>query len=448
MSAYREMNFDGLVGPSHHYGGLSFGNRASMAHGYSVSNPRAAALQGLEKMRALAERGFPQAVLPPVRRPNLGLLRNLGFGGSPVERLRSAAEAAPTFLSAAWSASSMWTANAATVFPSLDTADKRLRFVPANLSNQLHRSTEAAATRRILASIFAAADRFAVEAPLWRHGDLGDEGAANHSRFFADPNGPGLHFFVFGRGEGESDGGRFPARQTEAASRAVARLGRLEPSACFFARQSSEAIDAGVFHNDVIAVGQGDFLFCHACAYERQEETLEELRAAFARRTGGRLRIWEVPSEAVSLDDAVGSYLFNSQLIPLPDGRRVLLVPAECMERPAVSRYLQSLLADPTCPIGELMVRDLRQSMRNGGGPACLRLRVYLSDREEEALRGRVRFDGRLYRDLKAWVERHYREALSFEDLCSAELLESVDEAFSELAEVLELPGLYESDED
>ena len=60
--ALREINFDGIVGPSHNYAGLSFGNLASTRNAGQVSQPRAAALQGIDKMRANLGRGHP----PPI----------------------------------------------------------------------------------------------------------------------------------------------------------------------------------------------------------------------------------------------------------------------------------------------------------------------------------------------------------------------------------------------
>ncbi len=44
-----EINFDGIVGPSHNYAGLSLGNLASARNAGAVSRPRDAALQGLAK---------------------------------------------------------------------------------------------------------------------------------------------------------------------------------------------------------------------------------------------------------------------------------------------------------------------------------------------------------------------------------------------------------------
>mgnify|MGYP001395381545 CR=1 FL=1 len=73
-----EINFDGIVGPSHNYAGLSLGNIASASHKGDPSFPRAAALQGIAKMRGNMERGLAQGFLLPLPRPNDGLLRAIG----------------------------------------------------------------------------------------------------------------------------------------------------------------------------------------------------------------------------------------------------------------------------------------------------------------------------------------------------------------------------------
>lgn len=443
MSDCQEVNFDGLVGPTHHYGGLSFGNRASMEHGSMVSNPRAAALQSLEKMWKLVERGYAQAVLPPLYRPNLPLLQRLGYHGSIEEQLRACAETSPELLSSVWSASSMWTANAATVIPSNDSSDGRLHLVPANLASQFHRSLEALATRDNLRAIFSDTRYFNVPDPLPTHTTLGDEGAANHTRFYNDPDAAGLHFFVYGNPDHAVSELSFPARQTRAASKAVARVGMLPDEQAVFAQQSVEAINAGVFHNDVIAVGHGDVLLCHEQAYENAGETLDALRTGFRKTCGGDLRIVMVPASELSLEDAVHSYLFNSQLLDDSNGGKLLLVPIECMEIPSVSSYLERAVKDPGHPVNEVIVQDLRQSMCNGGGPACLRLRVLMTASERAAIKGRIFLDGDLYRDLTNWVNHHYREALSYKDLTDPKLADETAQAFSQLAGILQLPELY-----
>ena len=98
MNAW-EVNFDGLVGLTHHYAGLSFGNEASTRHRFQVSNPRLAAKQGLLKMKKLADAGFPQAVIPPHERPFIPVLRQLGFSGSDEQVLEKVARQAPHWLS-------------------------------------------------------------------------------------------------------------------------------------------------------------------------------------------------------------------------------------------------------------------------------------------------------------------------------------------------------------
>ena len=138
-----EINFDGLVGPTHNYAGLSLGNLASASNAGAVARPRAAALQGLAKMRLVMDLGVPQGFLPPPLRPTAGPLRAAGFQGSDAEVLAAAARADPALFRAACAASSMWTANAATVIAEADSGDGRLHVVTANLATMLHRAVEA-----------------------------------------------------------------------------------------------------------------------------------------------------------------------------------------------------------------------------------------------------------------------------------------------------------------
>ncbi|MCE8003128.1 N-succinylarginine dihydrolase [Billgrantia ethanolica] len=442
---YREVNFDGLVGPTHNYSGLAHGNVASMRHGGLVSNPREAALQGLAKMKALMDAGYAQGVLPPQQRPDLGALRSLGFTGSNREVLSRAAEEAPQVLRAVCSASSMWTANAATVTPSRDAADGRVHFTPANLQSSFHRYLEPETTGRVLAAIFRHEAHFAHHPALPATPAFSDEGAANHTRLCGEHGEAGVHLYVYGRqsfagGSSESrEPKRFPARQTLEASQAVARQHGLAAAQTVFAQQHPEAIDAGVFHNDVIAVGNGPVLLYHEMAFLDEQATLDELRAKMATP----LIPVRVPSEAVSMEDAVASYLFNSQLLSNPDGSMTLVVPGECQEREAVWRTIQDLLLAGHNPIGEVIVKDVKQSMRNGGGPACLRLRVVLSAEERAALTGRVLLSEALYGELTAWVERHYRDRLAPDDLADPQLADETLTALDELTRILQIGSVY-----
>jgi succinylarginine dihydrolase len=210
---------------------------------------------------------------------------------------------------------------------------------------------------------FADRTRFAIHQPV--PPSFGDEGAANHMRLCDEHGSAGVEVFVYGR-----SGGAFPARQHEQASRAVARLHGLDPDRTVFVEQNPPAIAAGAFHNDVVAVANGRVLFTHAEAFADQAGTYAVIRRKFP-----QLEVVEVAADAVSLAEAVRTYLFNAQLVTLPSGETVLIVPSECMESPAVSAYLDNLVAG-NGPIRRVLPVDVRQSMANGGGPACLRLRV------------------------------------------------------------------------
>ncbi|WP_457808584.1 N-succinylarginine dihydrolase [Kushneria sp. EE4] len=446
MSDALEINFDGLVGPTHNHGGLARGNLASKRHAGLVSNPREAALQGLEKMKASLDAGFPQAVLPPQQRPDMRLLHQLGYRGAPEEVLPRVGSESPELLYAACSAAAMWTANAATVTPSRDTLDSRVHVTPANLQSALHRSIESAQTARTLKAIFADERHFAHHPALPATPWFSDEGAANHTRLCADHGGPGVHLFV--HGDPAPDTLAAPRhhhpRQTLRACRALARQHGLSDQQTVFAQQHPAAIDAGVFHNDVICVGNGPVLLYHERAFFDERAVLEALRDRLAARADGQPLIpIRVPEEAVSLETAVASYLFNSQLLSQSDGSMTLVVPGECEADEAVWMTIQSLLLGGNNPISEVVVRDVKQSMRNGGGPACLRLRVVLAEAERQAMSGRVMLDDALYRDLTGWVERHYRDRLALEDLADPQLAHESLTALEELTGLLKLGSIY-----
>ena len=438
MSAV-EANFDGLVGPTHNYAGLSFGNVASSSNQAAESNPKEAALQGLRKMRALADMGLAQGVLPPHERPHVPTLRRLGFFGDDAQILAQAQYLNPSLLAAASSASCMWTANAATVSPSADTADGRIHFTPANLCGNLHRSIEPEVTARILQAVFPDYDRFAHHAPLPASPDLGDEGAANHTRLCTEYDAVGVELFVYGRDAASGQGPKkFPARQTRLASEAITRLHELPENRVVYAQQHPKVIDQGVFHNDVIAVGNREVLLYHQHAFLNSRSVIKQIKEVFP-----ALVPIQVPDAAVSVAQAVKSYLFNSQLVCPPEGGMVLIVASECRESKPVWKYIQQLLAADN-PITDVQVHDLRQSMRNGGGPACLRLRVVLSEIERTAVNPNVWITPQRHEQLQSWVEHHYRDRLHIDDLADPQLLTESRTALDELTQLLGLGSVYD----
>ncbi|WP_426015084.1 N-succinylarginine dihydrolase [Caulobacter sp. DWR2-3-1b2] len=432
-----EANCDGLVGPTHSYVGLSPGNIASQANAGEASNPRAAVLEGLTKMRQLADWGLPQFVLPPHERPDLALLRSIGFSGSDAKVLETAWKQAPALAATSCSASPMWAANAATVTPSADTADGRVHFTPANLLTNLHRSLEGEQTTRSLRRLFSDEARFAVHDPLLAQPHFADEGAANHVRLCADHGEAGVNLFVWGREAWERWEGRYPARQTREAFEAVER--RHGAARGVFARQGMAAINGGAFHNDVVCVGTRECLLFH----ERAFEDRAAMEAGVRRAAQGLFEptFVEISEADLPMDDLVKSYLFNSQLLVLPgEDRLVLLAPGETRDNPRAHAAAQAL-ASSNGPIGRVEYVDVRQSMRNGGGPACLRLRVVLTEVELAATNAGQRFDAALHERLNLWAARRYRDRLAPADLIDPSLIVEGREALDELTTILKLGG-------
>ncbi|HHL42756.1 MAG TPA: succinylarginine dihydrolase, partial [Hellea balneolensis] len=380
-----EANYDGLIGPTHNYGGLSHGNLASATNAGLIARPREAALQGLAKMKMLADMGLVQGVLPPQQRPDLIRLRQMGYRGSNEAILAEAWKADPVLVRNLSSASSMWSANAATVSPSADCADRRLHLTPANLSTMLHRSIEHEQTRRALKAAFPDEKHVAVHPALPMQSSFADEGAANHVRLCAEQGAPGVEIFVYGRDAyDKSLDLQFPARQTLQACETIAKIHGLDQSRTVFAKQAMRAIEAGAFHNDVVCVGAKTCLFYHEFAFEDTKQTLNDIRKAA--RGLFEPEFVEVSNEDVPIDDAIKAYLFNSMLVQIPGRERLTLIaPTETEDNPRTQAYCEKLVAS-NGPIGEVIYVDVRQSMRNGGGPACLRLRVVLNEDELETV--------------------------------------------------------------
>jgi len=450
-----ELNLDGIVGPTHNYAGLSLGNVASSLNQGAVSQPRRAARQGLEKMAAVAALGIPQGYLPPHERPHVPTLRRLGFSGTDEAVVQRAAREDPSLLACVSSASAMWAANAATVTPSIDAEDRRVHFTPANLRSMFHRSIEPPTTTRMLESIFADESCFVVHAPLPPTGPYGDEGAANHTRLTNDvSNGgdtPGVQFFVHGV---TTDAAlprprHFPARQDLSASLAIARSHGIAGGRVVHAQQNPDVIDQGVFHNDVISVGNGSLLLVHEDAFVGGVSAVESalhraLEAALGTSSGCGLVVARVRRDELSVVDAVKTYLFNSQLLTLPDGSMVLVAPHECQEHAPTRAVIDRLIADPSNPLARAIMLDVRESMRNGGGPACLRLRVPLTEHELSRMNAGVRLTAERHARVLDWVDRHYPETLTPSELADPQLLRRGRDALDELTQLLTLGPIYD----
>ncbi len=432
-----EANFDGMVGPTHNYGGLSFGNLASAKNKNTVSNPKQAALQGLEKARKLKSLGIIQGFLPPQERPFIPVLRKLGFEGSDKQVFEAACKYSPHLIANISAASSMWAANAATISPNSDCGDNRLHATPANLHTMAHRAIESKSTRRALKRLFGNEDRFKIHEELPHHSFTSDEGAANHNRMCADYGDKGLEIFIYGRDALEPFNAKFPARQTLQTGEAIARNHGLRNEMTIHARQAIGAIEAGAFHNDVVAVTNKNVLFYHEAAFENKAELIEEIKTKS--HDYFEPIFLEISNGEVSLSDAVKSYLFNTQLISPPNSNGMTIIaPMECFETQSVRSCLEGLVAGNS-PIERVEYVDVRGSMNNGGGPACLRLRIVLDDDDIKALGGNFLLNDELGNALEKWINRHYRDALTPDDLCDWQLVIESRHALDELTQIMDL---------
>jgi succinylarginine dihydrolase len=319
----------------------------------------------------------------------------------------------------------MWAANAATVSPAADTEDGRCHLTVANLVTMPHRSHEWPGTLAQLRLAFADESAFAVHDPV--PAPFGDEGAANHMRLCEHHGAAGVEVFVYGEA-----GGPFPARQHLQASAAIVRRHGLGQA--LFVRQSDEAIAAGAFHNDVVAVANERVLFAHEHAFADKQRFFADLRERLP-----SVEIIEVPAEAVSLSDAIASYLFNAQLVTLPDGGGMaLILPTEARHVGRVWQWLEALVAG-NGPIRRLIPVDVRESMANGGGPACLRLRVVC---DPATVDPRFLVDEAKLDRLASVIDAHWPERVTTADIGALGAWPEAVEARKALLKALDLGDL------
>jgi succinylarginine dihydrolase len=222
----------------------------------------------------------------------------------------------------------------------------------------------------------------------------------------------------------------------------VARLHGLDPHRTVFIQQSPAAIDAGVFHNDVIAVGHENLLLYHRDAFVDTPGAVDRIRRVYGSRRGEEPHCLEVTGDEFSLADAVATYLFNSQLVTLPDSTVAMICPMECREHDGARRVLNRLLQGDH-PIKDVRFVELRQSMHNGGGPACLRLRVILTEGQLARVHRGVLFTDFLHATLTQWVHKYYRDRLAPDDLTDPKLIDESRAALEELTAVLGLGPFY-----
>jgi len=437
MTFSGEIYFDGLIGPTHNYAGLSQGNLASQKHLNKTSNPQAAALQGLDKMRLIMDQGIPQGFFLPHERPHLKTLRALGFRGTDEEVINRAAKENPILLKNVYSASSMWAANAATFSPSIDSYDQNMHITPANLNTMFHRSIEHEFTQAQLELMFGGVA--IVHDPIKNISGYGDEGAANHLRVSEQHLKPGFQIFVYGSSAFEVQQGMI-TRQAEEISKAVSIMHQLDPDRVLFLKQNEQAINAGSFHNDIVSLANEEVFIFHQEAFADRVE-LERILHHLKDHVKGFHPI-EILSEDISLDDLVSSYLLNSQLITVKNNEMMMLLPEEVQNHSNCMRWLEEIKS--SSPIKHIEFVDIRQSMMNGGGPACLRFKTIFNNDEFNQINEKFLLTPKKLMDLRALVTKHYRDKLNPEDLLDNNLIQESYRFLDELTQLLDLGNVYD----
>ena len=434
-----EVNFDGLIGPTHNFSGLAYGNIPSQSNRNRISYPKKAALEGLQKMKLLHSLGLKQGLVPPQIRPDINAIKKRGHKGSDKEILEKVGNGDFELLLQCSSASSMWAANAACVSTSFDTRDGKVHITPANLRTHPHRSLEVQQTYRLLKHIFKS-DGCIVHEPLKDLGAMFDEGAANHMRLAESHGQEGINIFVYGKSAGETDG-KYPARQTREASQHIAYNHQLKEKNTLFVQQNPKAIDRGVFHNDVIAMSNENVLIYHEMAFLNTKDVIKTATHKFKNVCLKDLCCIEISDKQLSVKEAVDSYFFNSQLVTKPNGDMVMIAPFESKEGRA--RICLDAIVKQDNPVKEMQFVKLYQSMANGGGPACLRLRVVLTEAQIEDLPGGYLLKDETFGILEKWINDYYRDEFHNEQLKDYRIFEESRKALAQLVKILDLGPIY-----
>ncbi|RAP29456.1 hypothetical protein DID78_03615 [Candidatus Marinamargulisbacteria bacterium SCGC AG-343-D04] len=428
--SYSSVFIDGLMGPSYHFGGLSLGNTWSETHFKEISFPKKAALEGLHKMFEVYSLGLHQYVLPPVRKDVSALFRSLGYDHFNSESLRELFSVNPYFVSSVFSSSSAWLANIGHVTPACDSFTHKMNVTPANLNYCFHRSCDVEGYRDLLSTLFENCHDVVLHRPITS--SFGDEGSANTVRLSAS-SGEGFFLYVYGKTVDRTYSHKYPARQSKEAFDILVKQHHVSRK-FVMVQQSQEAIDAGVFHNDVICFGLENLLIVHESAFENQEEVMSYVKELYEETFSEDLQVIVISREMMSLEEAVKSYFFNSQLLPLSDGGFHCFVSTHSRKYSALEQVLQYIQSE--CSRFSYSYVECDESIKNGGGPACLRLGFVASEHDRKLLNDAFLLTQERYDFLYSFISRHYPDEMQFEQLRDYEFLcecrEIVDSLFRE----------------
>ncbi|MBU0505226.1 MAG: N-succinylarginine dihydrolase [bacterium] len=446
MKQVREINLSGLVGVTHNYCGLTVGHTKNISFDGNATNPKKAAQEALERIKTLHDKGVLQIIMPPHDRPSLSLLKRLGFSGTNEEIIEKAFQQDPKVYAGACSAASMWMSSALTATPSLDATDGRVHFTPANLANKFHRSFEQRTNYRILKTIFSDENFFSVHQALPAMNAFIDEGASNIMRFCPAIEQRGLGVFVYRQNALKPTDPKpryYPTGQTSQASRAISRLHNTHEDYILFVQQNPIAVDAGVYHNDVITAAHRNVLLYHDQAFLDTHKVIHEIEERYKQLYNQELCLINVGVHEVTLAEAVHTCLFNSQIIDVNEAEMSIIAPSLCQQNKVIKKAIEKFVSDSRNPITSVSYVSLREVIKNGGGPASMRLSVVLTQEEWQHVLPSVVFTDEMYQKLKVWISKHYRETLVPNDLADPQLMNESHSSLDELTQILKLGSLY-----
>ena len=369
----KQVFIDTIPGPTNHFGGHAVGNIASMNSKNNILNPQKAALEWLEKVKKVAMIGGNQFVLPPQRRPLTHKKKTLTQSDI--------------------SSSFIWMANAGLFIPRIDTQLENNQFIPANMKQSEHRNIEHPFHQYWLKKILKYS-----KCNFHKILDINDEGSANSIRLWHKKNQCGVNIFVYGK-----PNARYPIRQSKSSCEKIINI--TKPRHYILLEQTKEAIDAGVFHNDVIAFGFKNTIICHEKAFSNQKQELKKLKKIFTNSLNAPLNIVEIANNSLSLNAAVKTYLFNSQVIEI-NNKFELICPIEVKENPNSYKITEKWVTNGL--FNKVHFVNIKSSLKNGGGPACLRLCLYLNDNEVKKIPTKFKLDKTKYKKISKIILEHY----------------------------------------
>ena len=317
----------------------------------------------------------------------------------------------------------------------MDNIDNAIHITVANLNSMMHRSIEPKFTYKMLKRILN--KKVNINKSLLNLPNIGDEGAANHIRIAERHNVPGYQIFVYSS-ENISHA-KTIERQSLIGSKLIARKNCVEDQRVFYLQQSNRAIRYGSFHNDIVSTANENIFIYHEEAFESTQEL--KVILAKLKKLVPNFKPIKILNSEIDLQTIVSSYLLNSQLISLPSGGMMFLLPSEVKQYPNCMQWLEKISAEEE--IKKIKFIDVKQSMRNGGGPACLRLRMIFNENEISSVNKNFLLDDNKIDLLTNLIENKYRDRLQPDDLLDPNLADESLEILDALTKIFKTGSIY-----